>query len=61
MSRFTQYDKTSTYLENISNAKLQRENRINSEMEEMKKDKIEMDKIKNEIEYEEKLDKEKKP
>ena len=60
MSRFTQYDKTSTYLENISNAKLQRENRINSEMEEMKKDKIEMDKIKNEIEYEEKLDKEKK-
>ena len=60
MSRFTQYDKTSTYLENISNAKLQRENRINSEMEEMKKDKIELDKIKNEIEYEEKLEKEKK-
>jgi hypothetical protein len=60
MSRFTQYDKTSTYLENLSNAKLQRENRINSEMEEMKKDKIELDKIKNEIEYEEKLEKEKK-
>ena len=60
MSRFTQYDKTSTYLENMSNAKLQRENRINSEIEEMKKDKIELDKIKSEIEYEEKLEKEKK-
>ena len=60
MSRFIQYDKTSTYLENLSNAKKQRENRIHSEMEQMKKDKIEMDKIKNELEYEEKLEKEKK-
>ncbi len=60
MSRFTQYDKTSTYLENMNNAKLQREKRINSEMDQIKKDKIELDKLKNEIEYEEKLEKEKK-
>ena len=60
MSRVVQYDKTSTYLENMNNAKLQREKRINSELEEMKKDKIELDKLKNEIEYEEKLEKERK-
>ena len=60
MSRFTQYDKTSTYLENMNNAKLQREKRINSEMDQIKKDKIELDKLKSEIEYEEKLEKEKK-
>ena len=60
MSRVIQYDKTSTYLENMNNAKLQREKRINSELEEMKKDKIELDKLKNEIEYEEKLEKERK-
>jgi len=60
MSRFTQYDKTSTYLENMNNAKLQREKRINSELDKIKKDKIELDKLKNEIEYEEKLEKEKK-
>jgi len=60
MSRFTQYDKTSTYLENMNNAKLQREKRINSELDQIQKDKIELDKLKNEIEYEEKLEKEKK-
>ena len=60
MSRFIQYDKTSTYLENMNNAKMQRERRMNSEIEQMKKDKIELDKIKNEMEYEEKLEKEKK-
>ena len=60
MSRFIKYDKTSTYLENMSNAKLQRENRINSEIEQIKKEKIELDKIKNEMEYEEQLEKEKK-
>ena len=60
MSRFIQYDKTSTYLENMNNAKMQRERRMNSEIEQMKKDKFELDKIKNEMEYEEKLEKEKK-
>ena len=60
MSRYIQYDKTSTYLENMNNAKLQREQRINSELDQQKKDKIELDKLKNEIEYEEKLEKEKK-
>ena len=54
MSRFVQYDKTTTYLENMNNAKIQREKRINSEMDRIKKDKIELDKIKNELEYEEK-------
>ena len=60
MSRVIQYDKTSTYLENMNNAKLQREKRINSELEEMKKDKIELDKLKNQLDYEEKLEKERK-
>ena len=60
MSRVVQYDKTSTYLENMNNAKLQREKRINSELEEMKKDKIELDKLKNQLDYEEKLEKERK-
>jgi hypothetical protein len=60
MSRFIQYDKTNTYLENISQAKIQRQNRLNEEMDQIKIDKIEIDKIKEQYELEQKLEKEKK-
>ena len=57
MSRFIQYDKTNTYLENISQAKIQRQNRLNEEMDQIKIDKIEIDKIKEQYELEQKLEK----
>ena len=60
MSRFTQYNKNDTYLENMNHAKEQREKRYNAEREEIERDKLELDKIKNQIEIENQLEKQKK-
>ena len=52
MSKFTQYDKNDTYLENYIYARQQKEQRYNAEREEIERDKLELDKIQNQIEIE---------
>ena len=60
MSRFTQYNKNDTYLENMNHAKEQKEKRFNDEREEIERDKLELDKIKNQLEIENQIEKQKK-
>ena len=60
MSKYTQYDKNNTYLENYNYAREQREKRYNEEKKEIERDKFELDKIKNQIEVENQLEKQKK-
>ena len=60
MSKFTQYDKNNTYLENYNYAREQREKRYNEEKEEIERDKLQLDKIKSQIEEENRLEKQKK-
>ena len=60
MTRFIQYDKNNTYLENINYANEQRKKRYDEEREEIERDKFELDKIQNQIEIENQLEKQKK-
>ena len=60
MSKFTQYDKNDTYLENYIYARQQKEQKYNAEREEIERDKLELDKIQNQIEIENQLEKQKK-
>ena len=60
MSKFKQYDKNNTYLENYNYAREQREKRFNEEREEIQRDKLELDKIQNQLDLENQLEKQKK-
>lgn len=60
MSKLSQYDKNNTYLENYNYALKQKEQRYNAEKEEIERDKLELDKIRNQIEMEKQLEKQKK-
>ena len=60
MSRFIQYDKNNTYLENMNYANEQRRKRYDEEREEIERDKLELDKIKSQLEVENQLEKQKK-
>lgn len=60
MSRFTQYNRNQTYQDNFNYANQQRQRRVNEEQEEIAKEKIAMDKLKNELEMEKQMEKDKK-
>ena len=60
MSRIYQYDKNQTYSSNLNQANLEREKRFNERANEIAKDKMAMDKLKNEMDAEEQFQKQQK-
>ena len=60
MSRYSQYNKNETYRDNFKYANLQKERRVNENLQEIERDRIAMERLKIELDQEKKLEIERK-
>ena len=60
MSRFTQYNKSNMYYDNLNYANQKKERRTNEEMQEIERDRIAMERLQVELDQEKKLEQERK-